>query len=141
MELSTILECVSAATGIPSEEIRSNALHREVVRAKRIFMACAAEIHTEKSRYPTIADYVGRNRATMNVKIARHLDQLNHRTYREYTDIFKESMNLIEATKKSPKFGLINRLEQLYKQRLEVELAIATNEAALVAEDKTEGVK
>ena len=141
MELSTILECVSAATGIPSGEIRSNALHREVVRAKRIFMACAAEIHTEKSRYPTIADYVGRNRATMNVNIARHLDQLNHRTYREYTDIFNDTMTLIYATDQSPKFDIINRLQQLYQQRIEVELAIATNEAALVAHDKMEGAK
>lgn len=141
MDLNRILECVSGVTGLPIEAIRSKRKSSNVVQAKRIFMVCATDQYPSPSNYPRIAEYVLRDRSTMNANIMKHRERYNNPTHREYTDIFNKAKDRIVTTSESPKFDIINRLQQLYQQRIEVELAIATNEAALLAHDKMEGAK
>ena len=141
MELLRILECVSVVVDLPIETIKARGKKDEAVMARRIYSIIALDLYPDASNYDRISGFVSKDRTTLNHNIKRHRDHYNSPSHRHYTNLFNKSRDRVIATSDSPKFALINRLEQLYKQRIEVELAIATNEAALLAHDKMEGAK
>lgn len=135
MDFHRIIYCIAATLDVKVEDIQSQSRRRSCMWARRMFIVIALKESESTLTRTEVAQFVLRDRATVNYHIVEHEKQMSNPTHKEYRNLFNRVVLNMKRASDMLKMNDINRLSTLYQQRIDLEIEIAELERTIKQQD------